>query len=135
MNIRVFSYLLLVVTALVVVVATTVSDMNLLTYLDLSPLIVCAIVFEGIIRVGGREWSLLSPIRRAVAFGLVVGVVLPLLTSNIGWLLGSEGVVVNQFSIEAFLEFLFIPFVAFVSGIFGGIAGGIIGWYKNKTTK
>jgi hypothetical protein len=133
MNIRTFSYLLLIVTALVVVAAQTLTGQDLLTYLDLLPLILYFIVFEVIIRTGGGKWPLLSPLRRACAFGLVVGVVLPLFTSHLGWLLGFEGVVVNRFfSNEDPLAFVFVPFVAFASGIVGCIAGGIIGWFKTK---
>jgi hypothetical protein len=74
----------------------------------------------------------LSPQRRAGALGWVVGVVLPLFTSHIGWLLGFEGLVVNRFSSDDSLAFLFIPVVAFASGTVGSIAGGIIGRIKTK---
>lgn len=133
MNIKVLSYLLLIVTALVVIAAQALTGQNLLTYLDLLPLILCFGIFEIIIWSGGGKWPRLSPLRRARAFGLVVGVALPLLTSHIGWLLGFEGIVVNRFfSGEDPLAFIFVPFVAFASGIVGYITGGIIGWIKTK---
>ncbi len=133
MNIRSFSYVLLIVTALVIVAAQALTGQDLLTSLDLLPLVLCFIIFEIIIRTGGGEWPLLSPLRRACAFGLVVGVVLPLLTSHVGWLLGFEGIVANHFfSSEDSLAFIFIPFIAFISGAVGSIAGAIIGWIKTK---
>jgi len=132
MNIKTLSYLLLIVTALVVVAAQAVTGLDLLTSLDLLPLILCFGIFEIIIWSGGGKWPLLSPLRRACAFGLVVGVVLSLFTSHIGWLLGFEGIVVNHFSSNDFLAFVFVPFVAVLSGVAGSIKGAIIGMYMTK---
>ena len=130
MSIRIFSYILLIVTALLEVVAQALTGQNLLEYLNLFPLILYFIVFEIIIKAGGGKWHLLSPVRRARAFGLVVGVILPLLTSHLSWLLNFEGIFNNRF--EDPLAFVFVPFLALVSGIVGYVAGGIIGLYKKN---
>lgn len=126
MNLRAFSYLLLIATALIVVAAQVFTDQNLLTYLNLLPLLICFVIFERTIRVGGGKWPLLSPLRRACGFGLVVGVVLPLFISHVGWLLRFEGIVADRFSEENFLAFLFLPSIVLISGVIGCITGAII---------
>ena len=136
MNMRSLSYFLFSITTLVVVAAQVLIGLDYLIYLNLLPLIVCFIIFKLIILAGGGKWHRLLPSRRAGAFGLVVGTVLPLLTSHIHWLLGYAGILDNHFlSSGDPIAFVYVPFVAFATGIVGCIAGVIIGGYKNKTIK